>query len=68
MAKALDIIQISGTELGIELNIRKTEIVWPSCNGNKNQGGLFPLDIRRLIFWVKWLGGVVIKIQVLLRG
>jgi len=34
VAKALDIIQIFGLELSLELNIRKTEIYWPSCDCN----------------------------------
>jgi len=41
VAKALDIIQVFGPELGLELNIRKTEIFWPSCDGNKHRGGCF---------------------------
>jgi len=47
VAKALDIIQVVGPELGLELNIRKTEIFWPSCDGNKHCGGLFPAEIGR---------------------
>jgi len=38
VAKALDIIRVVGPELGLELNIRKTEIFWPSCDGNKHCG------------------------------
>ena len=26
-------------DLSLELNIRKTEIFWPSCDGNKHRGG-----------------------------
>ena len=33
VAKALDIIRVVGLELGLELNIRKTEIFWPSWRG-----------------------------------
>jgi len=40
VAKALDIIQVFGPQLGLELNIRKTEIFWPSCDGNKHHGGV----------------------------
>jgi len=47
VAKSLDIIQVFGPELGLELNICKTEIFWPSCDGNKHHGGLFPADIGR---------------------
>jgi len=47
VAKALDIIRVVGPELGLELNIRKTEIFWPSCDGNKHRGGLFPAEIGR---------------------
>ena len=59
MAKALDIIQVFGPKLGLELNIRKTEIFWPSCDGNKHRGGLFPADIGRPTLGVKLLGGAV---------
>jgi hypothetical protein len=38
VAKALDIIRVSRPQLGLKLNIRKTEIFWPSCDGNKHPG------------------------------
>ncbi|GJS87392.1 hypothetical protein Tco_0770028 [Tanacetum coccineum] len=51
--------EVSGPGLGIELNIKKTEIFWPSCNGMKLRKGLFPVDIRRPSSGVKLLGGAV---------
>jgi len=68
-AKALDIIWVFRPELGLELNIRKTEIFWPSCDGNKHHGGLFLADIGRPTLGVKLLGGgLLAEIKVLLRG
>lgn len=37
----------------------KTDIIWPSYDGNKVHGDLFPSDIRRLILGTKLLVGVV---------
>jgi len=45
VAKALDIIRVVGPELSLELNIRKTEIFWSSCDDNKHRGGC---SLRRL--------------------
>ncbi|GJZ96550.1 putative reverse transcriptase domain-containing protein [Tanacetum coccineum] len=59
VARVLDIIKVSGPGLGLELNIKKTEIFWPSCNGMKLREGLFPVDIRRPSSGVKLLGGAV---------
>nr|GFB28767.1 reverse transcriptase domain-containing protein [Tanacetum cinerariifolium] len=59
VAKVLDIINVSGPGVGLELNIKKTEIFWPSCNGTKLRKGFFPVDIQRLSSGVKPLGGVV---------
>ncbi|GKE30490.1 putative reverse transcriptase domain-containing protein, partial [Tanacetum coccineum] len=59
VARVLDIIKVSGPGLGLELNIKKTEIFWPSCNGMKLREGLFPVDIRRPLLGVKLLGGAV---------
>ena len=39
VAKVLGIIQESGPELGLELNICKTELFWPSCDSRKLQEG-----------------------------
>ncbi|GJV03634.1 hypothetical protein Tco_1337203 [Tanacetum coccineum] len=50
---------MSGPGLGLELNIKKTDIFWPSCNGMKLREGLFPVDIRRPSSSVKLLGGAV---------
>nr|GEU48387.1 putative reverse transcriptase domain-containing protein [Tanacetum cinerariifolium]GEU48392.1 putative reverse transcriptase domain-containing protein [Tanacetum cinerariifolium] len=59
VARVLDIIKVSGTGLGLELNIKKTAIFWPSCNGMKLREGLFHVDIRRPSSGVKLLGGAV---------
>nr|GEV81033.1 putative reverse transcriptase domain, PPM-type phosphatase domain, protein phosphatase 2C family [Tanacetum cinerariifolium] len=59
VAMVLDIIKVSGPNLGLELNIKKTEIFWPSCNGMKLREGLFPIDIQRPSSGVKLLWGVV---------
>ncbi|GJV86422.1 putative reverse transcriptase domain-containing protein [Tanacetum coccineum] len=59
VSRVLDIIKVSGPGLGLELNIKKTEIFWPSCNGTKLREGLFPVDIRRPSLGVKLLGGAV---------
>ena len=59
VARVLDIIRANGPGLGLELNIKKTEIFWPSCNGMKLREGLFPIDIRRPSLGVKLLGGAV---------
>jgi hypothetical protein len=54
--------------LGLELNIRETEIFWPSCDGKKHRGGLFPADIRRPTLGVKLLGGVVSRDKGFIEG
>ena len=59
VAKALNIIQTDGPILGLKLNIQKTEVFWPSCNGLKMQQGLFPGEIGRPDRGVKLLGGAV---------
>ncbi|GJW79180.1 putative reverse transcriptase domain-containing protein [Tanacetum coccineum] len=59
VARVLDIIKVSGLGLGLELNIKKTDIFWPSCNGMKLRKALFPVDIRRPSSGVKLLGGAV---------
>ncbi|GJR04901.1 putative reverse transcriptase domain-containing protein [Tanacetum coccineum] len=59
VARVLDIIKVSGPSLGLELNIKKTDIFWPSCNGMNLREGLFPVDIRRPSSGVKLLGGAV---------
>lgn len=59
MARVLDIIRVAGPELGLELNIKKTELFWPSCDGRKLRSGLFPGDIGRPSVGVKLLGGDV---------
>ncbi|KAJ0771049.1 putative exostosin [Helianthus annuus] len=59
VARVLDIIRVSGPTLGLELNIKKTELFWPSCDGSKCHEGLFPKDIGRPLVGVKLLGGAV---------
>ncbi|GJY21074.1 putative reverse transcriptase domain-containing protein [Tanacetum coccineum] len=59
VSKVLGIIKVSGLGLGLELNIKKTEIFWSSCNGMKLWEGLFPVNIRRPSLVVKLLGGAV---------
>nr|GEV49537.1 putative reverse transcriptase domain-containing protein [Tanacetum cinerariifolium] len=57
VAKAIDIIKAEGPLLGLELNIKKTEVFWPSSNGVKVKDGLFPRDIGRSTLGVKLLRG-----------
>nr|GEU38135.1 hypothetical protein [Tanacetum cinerariifolium] len=59
VVRVLDIRKVNGPGLGLELNIKKTEISWPSCNGIKLREGLFLVDIRRPSSGVKLLGGAV---------
>ncbi|GKA54963.1 putative reverse transcriptase domain-containing protein, partial [Tanacetum coccineum] len=59
VARVLDIIKVNDPGLGLKLNIKKTEIFWPSCNGMKLREGLFPDDIRRSSSGVKLLRGAV---------
>ncbi|GKF47367.1 putative reverse transcriptase domain-containing protein, partial [Tanacetum coccineum] len=68
VSRVLDIIKVCGPGLGLELNINKTEIFWPSCNGTKLREGLFPVDIRRLSLGVKLLGGAVSKDTYFISG
>ncbi|GKF23061.1 hypothetical protein Tco_0075383, partial [Tanacetum coccineum] len=68
VAKVLDIIKVSGPGLGLELNIKKTEMFWPSCNGMKLREGLFPVDIRRPSLGVKLPGGAVSRDENFISG
>ncbi|GKB61712.1 hypothetical protein Tco_0917898 [Tanacetum coccineum] len=68
VARVLDIIKVSGSGLGLELNIKKTKIFWPSCNGMKLREGLFLVDIRRLSSGVKLLGGAVSRDKNFISG
>jgi hypothetical protein len=68
VAKALDIIREIGPGLGLHLNIRKTEIFWPSCDGNKLREGLFPSDVGRPALGVKLLGGAVSRDKGFIKG
>ncbi|GJV85835.1 hypothetical protein Tco_1525733 [Tanacetum coccineum] len=68
VARVLDIIKVSGPVLGLELNIKKTKIFWPSCNGMKLLEGLFPVDIWRPSSGVKFLGGAVSRYEDFISG
>ena len=68
VAKALNIIQTEGPILGLKLNIKKTEVFWPSCNGLKAQEGIFPAGIERPDRGVKLLGGPSAGTHILLVG
>ncbi|GJS29937.1 putative reverse transcriptase domain-containing protein [Tanacetum coccineum] len=68
VTRVLDIIKVSGPGLGLELNIKKTKIFWPSCNGVKLREGLFPVDIRRPYLGVKLLGGAVSRDTYFISG
>ncbi|GKF79955.1 putative reverse transcriptase domain-containing protein, partial [Tanacetum coccineum] len=59
VVRVLEITKVGGPGLGLELNIKKTEIFWTSCNGMKLREGLFPIDIRRPSSDVKLLRGAV---------
>ncbi|GKA82178.1 putative reverse transcriptase domain-containing protein [Tanacetum coccineum] len=59
VSRVLDIITVNSPGLGLELNIMKTEIFWPSCNGTKLCEGLFPVDIQRPPLSVKLIEGAV---------
>ncbi|XP_052625610.1 uncharacterized protein LOC128132729 [Lactuca sativa] len=59
VARVLNIIRLHGPGLGLELNIKKTEIFWPSCDGRKLRADLFLMDIGRPSLGVKLLGGAV---------
>ncbi|GJS12033.1 putative reverse transcriptase domain-containing protein [Tanacetum coccineum] len=68
VSRVLDILTVSGPGLGLELNIKKTEIFWPSCNGTKLREGLFHVDIRRPSLSVKLLRGATYRTRRGLRG
>nr|GEW36508.1 putative reverse transcriptase domain-containing protein [Tanacetum cinerariifolium] len=55
-------------ELGLKLNIKKTKIFWPSCNGMKLREDLFPVNIRRPSSGVKLLGGAVSRDAYFISG
>ncbi|XP_026428642.1 uncharacterized protein LOC113324540 [Papaver somniferum] len=56
VAKALQIIQDEGAARGIFLNIRKTELFWPSPDPRASTIGVFPPYISRPEKGVKLLG------------
>ncbi|GKB86595.1 hypothetical protein Tco_0958867 [Tanacetum coccineum] len=51
--------KVEFTGLGLELNIRKTEIFWPSCNDMKLSEGLFSSRLWRTVHWCELLGRAV---------
>jgi len=59
VVKTLDIIYEMGLRLGLELNIRKSEIFWLSCDNNKHHVVLFPSDIGRPVLGLKLFEGFV---------
>jgi hypothetical protein len=59
VGKSIDIIKETGPRLNLDLNIRKTKIFWPSCDGTNLCEGLFPSNIGRPLCRVKLLGGTV---------
>nr|GEZ51745.1 reverse transcriptase domain-containing protein [Tanacetum cinerariifolium] len=66
--EVLDIIKVSGPGLGLELNIKKTKIFWPLCNGMKLREGLFPVDIQRSSLGVKLTGGAISRDKNFISG
>ncbi|GJY77416.1 putative reverse transcriptase domain-containing protein [Tanacetum coccineum] len=68
VARVLDIIKVSGPDLGIEPNIKKTKIFWPSCNGMKLREGLFHVDILRSSSGVKLLRRAVSRDACFISG
>ncbi|GJX86078.1 hypothetical protein Tco_0336852 [Tanacetum coccineum] len=68
VVRVLDIIKAKGPGLGLELNIKKTEIFWPSCNGIKLRDGLFLVDIRIPSSGVKLFGGAVSRAADFISG
>ncbi len=59
VARALDILRVNGPDMGLHLNLSKTEVFWPSCDGQKQRVDLFPAALRRPPTGVKLLGGAV---------
>lgn len=59
-SKALNIIQQEGVSRGLHLNIKKTDIFWPSTDPRSLEVGVFPANIGRPASGVKLLGGTVI--------
>ncbi|XP_026451691.1 uncharacterized protein LOC113352022 [Papaver somniferum] len=59
VAKALNIIETEGPSRGLHLNVKKTEVFWPSIDPRSTDDGVFPLDIGRPSNGVKLLGGLV---------
>ncbi|XP_026459245.1 uncharacterized protein LOC113359892 [Papaver somniferum] len=68
VAKALTVVQTEGSTLGLILNIKKTEILWPSCDGRKLRVGMFPAEISSPNNGVKLLGGPVSLDDGFLKG
>ncbi|XP_026416285.1 uncharacterized protein LOC113311695 [Papaver somniferum] len=57
--KGLQIIQQDGPARGLCLNIRKTEIYWPTPDPRCCEDGVFPSAVGRHVDGVKLLGGPV---------
>ncbi|XP_026399180.1 uncharacterized protein LOC113295035 [Papaver somniferum] len=59
VSKALRLIETEGPGRGLHLNIKKTEVFWPSIDPKSTVDGIFPTDIGRPSNGVKILGGPV---------
>ncbi|XP_026459935.1 uncharacterized protein LOC113360664 [Papaver somniferum] len=59
VAKALHIIETEGPGRGLHLNVKKTEVFWPSIDPRSTADGVFPRDIGRPTNGVELLGGPV---------
>ncbi|KAL5714452.1 hypothetical protein ACHQM5_016415 [Ranunculus cassubicifolius] len=59
VAKAYNLISTLGPEIGLHLNVSKTELYWPTVDNRITQLKLFPEGIGRPANGVKLLGGGV---------
>ncbi|XP_026433393.1 uncharacterized protein LOC113330794 isoform X2 [Papaver somniferum] len=59
VSKAFHIIKSEGVSVGLDLNIHKIELFWPSFDESSTQVGVFPADIGRPSVGVELLGGPV---------
>lgn len=59
VSRAFHIIKNEGSAVGLDLNIQKTEVFWPSVDLRSTQVGVFSTNIGRPSVGVKILGGPV---------
>ncbi|XP_026378181.1 uncharacterized protein LOC113272583 [Papaver somniferum] len=59
VTRDLSIIESERSSRGVHLNIKKTEVFWPTLDPRSIEVGVFPQDICRLSKGVKLLGGPV---------